>query len=515
MSLFKKFIAIGSLLIILGGLVLVITIGILDPGSWWWIIIILMAMYAINIIFAIYVFYSKKRNSVEKKCWMMVLMILPILGIVAYIKYGFNAFHKTDFANQLSCRNKLNKMDTMHNINLNSENDLLNFMTKYSKNTMNTYPNVGDVEIVNNIENLYQITIDSIRKAKKIIFINFYIISNGIWLKSIVNELKQKADQGVKIYFLFDWGGSNKRYPKNLINSLREAGININLFRPKRLLYVSSYDNSRSHKKIIIIDNKICFNGGFNLADEYINYSNEYEFWSDDAFIVRGSIIKEYIKSFICDWVVYSDNKDSKDIIFNHVKDFKLFDIDENNNKNCEMQLFDSNPEFQEYQMINFLIMCFNKAKKRIWINTPYLYPTEYLINVLISLAKANVDIRIMAPGLVDNKKFILALNRSQYSSLINAGIKIYEIGAFHHAKTIIIDDEITLIGTCNLDPRAMNLNFENISIVKNQKFNQTLSDKFLDNIKYSREITVNEWKQLSLKYKILVKLLMLWEPIF
>lgn len=515
MSLFKKFIAIGSLLIILGGLALVITIGVVDPQLWWWIVIILIAIYGINIIFAIYVFYSKKRNSVEKKCWMMVLMILPILGVFAYIKYGFNAFHKTSVASQLACRTKLNKMDMNHDIHLESENNLLNFMSKYCQNSVNNYPNIGDVKVIDNIENLYKVTINSIRNAKKIIFINFYIISDGIWLRSIVNELKKKADQGVKIYFLFDWGGSNKRYPKDLINSLRVSGISINLFRPKKLLYVSSYDNARSHKKMIIIDNEICFNGGFNMADEYINYSSEYEYWSDDAFIIRGNIVKEYIKTFVSDWVVYSDDKESKEIIFKHISESKLFECVENNKNNCEVQLFDSNPELQEYQMINFLIMCFNKAQKRIWINTPYLYPTEYLINVLISLAQAGLDIRIMTPGLVDNKKFILSLNRSQYQPLINAGIKIYEMGAFHHSKTIIIDDEITLIGTCNLDPRAMNLNYENVSIVKNTKFNKELSNKFLDNIKYSREITTDEWKQLSLKSKILVKLLMLWEPLF
>lgn len=513
MGLFKKLLAFGSLGIIIAGITLIILISIYEGTDYVVVILaILAALYIINILFAIYVFYSKKRNSIEKKCWMMLLICLPILGVITFLKYGFNPFHKTNFKNQVACRQMLNQMD-LNTKKRKAKNHLFNHLSQFSINVTDSFPNIGDIEYIDNVEVLYQMSIDAIRSAKKMIILNFYIINDGVWLKTVVNELKKQADKGIKIYFLFDWFGSKKRFPKMFLSKLRAAGIKISIFRPKRLWYLSGYDNSRSHKKMLIIDNTLCLYGGFNLADEYINYSPKYEYWRDDAFVIKGEIIKEYIKSFACDWVVYSDNNNTKALI-EDIEKLNLFDTIETPG-NSLIQLFDSTPELSEYQMINFLIMSLTQAKKRIWINTPYLYPTEYLINVLIGMSKSDVDIRILVPGLSDNKKIILSLNKSQYNKLIDAGIKIYEIDGFLHAKSIIIDDDISLIGTCNLDPRAMNLNYENTSVVESKVLNKVLSDNFEHKIKSANLIPPHSKKLLTIKERFLVKLMMIWEPLF
>lgn len=444
---------------------------------------------------------------------MMILVLLPIIGPLAFLKYGFHPFHKTNYANQIFFKQKLNEIEKYNTkADYSSNSEIFNFLSDFSIKVTESLPDYGNIVFYANAEKMYHETLQAIRSAKKIIFINFYCIADGVWLRTVANELIQQVAKGVKVYFLFDWVGSRKRYPKKLIRELNEHGVNTKIFKPRRLLYISGYDNSRSHKKILIIDNQLCLYGGFNLSDEYLNYSRVYEYWYDNAFKITGNIVREYIKSFVCDWVVYSDDN-LKNKIFEDVENFDLLNV-VYAKTNSLIQIYDSTPELLEYQTINFLILAITKAKQRVWISTPYLYPTEYLINLLIVMAKAGIDIRILVPGLPDNKPFIIALNRSQYTPLLKAGIKIYEVNAFCHAKSIIIDQDVSIIGTCNLDPRAMNVNYENLSLVACSNLNRTLTENFESILRQSHEITIANKPSLSIKDWFLVKLLLIWEPI-
>ncbi|MGL4948261.1 MAG: phospholipase D-like domain-containing protein [Mycoplasma sp.] len=449
----------------------------------------------------------------EKKSWMFVLIIFPFIGPLIFLKYGLYPFHKNKLRKQEKIRNILKDMEEEGQVPLCTDSEIFNHLSNYSTNINKTLPNNGDVECIDSLYDLYDLTISSIRAAKKSIFLNFYIVADGVWLRTIVNELKKQADKGIQIYFLIDWYGSKNRFPKELLNKLNESNIKVNLFGPKKLLYVSGYDNSRSHKKYMIIDNEKCLYGGFNISDEYINYSSEYELWNDDGFIIKGNVVKDYIKAFAIDWSTYS-NDNQKNSILNTIKDLNLL----NGKKtvgNDFIHVYDSNPEIIQTHMMHYIILLLSRAKKRIWINTPYLYPTEYMLNVLISLAHAGIDIRIVTPGLPDNKKVMLTINRTQYEKLINAGIKIHEVEAFNHAKSMIIDDDISLIGSCNLDPRAMNLNYETSSLVYSKKLNSKLEESFISNFK-GNEISTEINKKLLTKFdKFLVKLLIIIEPLF
>ncbi|MGL4950663.1 MAG: phospholipase D-like domain-containing protein [Mycoplasma sp.] len=513
MIIFKKFAAWMTLLGILVCLALMILLSIYASTEWWWMIIIFAICYVINIGFCVFVFYSDKRNNLEKKAWMFVLIMFPFIGPIIFLKYGFYPFHKKQYFKSLRTMINLNILEKKYSRKEPKTNYIFEQLSAYSNQLTKSKHNSAEIQNITNVSETYRLTVDYIRSAKKCIFLNYYILSDGIWLKTIINELVKQARKGVKIYFMYDFFGAKKRIPKKLISNLESENIIVSKFRPKKLFYVSGYDNSRSHKKILIIDNEKCIYGGFNIADEYINYSSKYQYWYDEAFTIKGNIIKEYIKSFASDWMTYSSMSKNNELI-NTIKDFKL--LDKNfKQSNAEIQIFDSNPEIIDSHMINFLMLMMSKAQKRIWINTPYLYPTEYLMNVLISLSKLGIDIRIVVPGIPDNKKFSLVINRSQYHKLLTAGIKVYETEAFNHSKSIIVDDKISLIGSCNLDPRAMNLNFENSSLVYSKEINESISKRFESNFIKSNQKLLNNKKHLSRIDSFLVKLLLILEPIF
>ncbi len=436
-------------------------------------------------------------------------LVLPLFGPLLFMRYGYYPYHKNKKKDIFDVRKYLDKVYKPKSIKL-SQDQLFNKLSKYSTHVFKSKLVNGSIERIEHLESIYQESIDMVRSAKNIILINFYIISDSEWLKSLSNELILKAKQGVKIYIIYDPFGSKHKYPLRLMHEFEKNGIRTCQFKPKQRFILTSADNNRSHKKVLIVDGQVALYGGVNISDEYINYSSKYHFWFDEAFKLSGEIVNELTKSYIIDWSVYSNDKDRETIY--KIIDSKSLCPNVTKSKSL-MQVYDSNPETLPTRMEQFLSLAFANAKKRIMIYTPYLYLNETMINLLISQREAGVPVKIILPRLPDNKKFIIHINQLQYKKLLEHGVEIYEIDGFIHRKSIIVDD-IVIAGTCNLDQRAMTLNYESSIMIKDKKFLQESIKEFNKSLDISKKINLDFKKDISLKNKFLVKLLMITETL-
>ncbi len=506
MSWKKKLLALTVILLLVGAITIAALISTSFIDNWGWILVCLMFIYAINIVFNIYIFYSSYRTDKEKKCWMMLNIIVPIFGPIVFMKYGFYAYHKNNVEKLNQTKDELNKVYESKPAKI--QDELFNKLSLYSTSEFRSKPVTGNIKQLEDVELSYRESIDIIRSAKRVILISFYIVGDSEWLKSIANELILKAKEGVKIFIMYDPIGSKDKLPKQLMKNFELHGIKTCRFKPQKTFMLTSADNNRSHKKVIISDGQIALLGGINISDEYINYSTKYHYWFDEAFTVTGEIVNELTKSFLIDWKVYSDDKDIE-TIKKILKTKPLFT--KKDDKQCVMQLYDSNPEIVQTRMEQFLYLAFANAKKRILVYTPYLYLSESMLNLFVSQAKIGVKIKIVLPRHPDNKKFIVHINQLQYKQLIDAGIEIYEIDGFIHRKSMMVDD-LVITGTCNLDQRAMTINYETALMVSDKKFTNEWLKEFNSSLDKSKKILSDFKKDITFKDKILVKLLMISE---
>lgn len=467
-----------------------------------------------NNITTFYILNSKKRIINVKLCWIFVINALPIIGLFSFFIFGIIPFkiksmkeikklgHKFFKYENYQFTNKFIKQNT----SLNS--DFL-FIHNYTNSPI--YEN-NKIDLIDQ-SNLFLETIKLIKSAKEFIHIQYYIISNSVWFYFLCNELIKKASEGIKIRFIFDWVGSSKRFSKKTINKLKNHGVEIAIFNPKRFSKFTSVTNFRSHKKILLVDNKYCITGGSNIGDEYLNLKKNYDNWKDLNFFIEGEIVNSINLGFCNDWLYYTDySKKCDDLDF--YKKFKIHKYDSDKKKSI-CQLVSSSPEFDLPLFQSLVSSLISSAKKNVWIFTPYLLIPDEIMNQIIYASIKGVDVKIMVPHFPDDKKFILIANRSIYQKLLNANVKIYEYYGFMHSKGIIIDDNQVLIGTNNMDFRSLIINFETSILVLSNILNKKLKKIFLDDEKNSLFVTQEFLRlKINLKTKLLISLINIIRPL-
>ncbi|MGL5640410.1 MAG: cardiolipin synthase [Mycoplasmoidaceae bacterium] len=447
-------------------------------NAFYWILPII---YFLQIVLSFIIFFSKRRYEV-KSAWLFILNI-PIIGLISFLLMGLLPFEiksidkmkktkeviysKEDFSfsNEYSEKNKSDPMIAALNIS-NS--------TIYEKNNLKFIAQ----------KDLVEETVKLIRKAEKTINIEFYILSDSIWLNILTNELVKKSKEGIKIKVMFDYIGSHKKINRKFISTLKKNNIEYSVFNSTKLMKFVPNTNFRNHRKGIIVDNKYCLTGGSNIGDEYINLKKGYFYWSDVNFIIEGESVHSINLQFYYDWHKETNKRTSSNTnLINEINDLKKHQA---KNSNEIIQILQSEP-YSEFKIFKNIITKYNAiAKKRIWIYTPYFASSTEYIESLISASMSGVDVRIILPGKPDNKKIILSINRFLYEKLLNSNIKIYEYNGFIHTKAIIIDDDVAILGSNNLDMRSLFINFETAIIVKSEKINAHLVNSFLQDINNS-----------------------------
>ena len=290
---------------------------------------------------------------------------------------------------------------------------------------------------------------------------------------SMVELLAEKARNGVIVKVLYDDFGSLMTYSGKEVRGLWEKGIECVPFNP--LLFIKGTLNYRDHRKMLIIDNRVVFSGGINLADEYVNKKVKFGHWKDIGFRLEGRGVESYTRMFVQFWNSFAATPLSSDVLIPYSDDEKEKD-------GYVLSYYDS-PLRSKAASNELFIELLSQAKSRAWFYTPYLILGDRLLDAITRATARGVDVRIIMPGIPD-KKIIYRISRSFYTVLLEAGVKIYEYTpGFVHAKASIIDDDVCTIGTVNLDYRSLFLHFENNSLFYRSSILKSLECDYLETL--------------------------------
>lgn len=329
--------------------------------------------------------------------------------------------------------------------------------------------------------------LEEMKKAEKYIYLEYFIVEDGLMWGEMLKIMAERARVGVDVRFIYDDVGSLTTFSKKDTKKLDEAGIKWLAFNP--LKYIRGTLNNRSHRKMLIIDGRVAFSGGINLADEYINKTEKYGHWKDIGFKITGPAAANYLHMFVQFWNAFSPDKIPGEVFPSPA------DCEPQSHDGIALSYYDS-PGFRDPVSNNFYIEMLGNAKKYAWFYTPYLMLGDTLMDAFVRAAKRGVDVRIITPGVPD-KKLVFRLTRSFYRPLLEAGAKIYQYTpGFVHAKASLYDDEVCTVGTVNLDYRSLYLHFENNTIFYRSSVIDKLKADYLQTLEKCARITKNDLKQ-------------------
>ena len=317
------------------------------------------------------------------------------------------------------------------------------------------------------------------KNAKHFIFLEYFIFGEGKILDELLEILQEKVKEGLDVRVIYDDIGSIKKLPYQFDKKLNKMGIKCIKFN-KYYPFVSVVYNNRDHRKIAVIDGYIGYTGGINISDEYANYINKFGYWKDNGIRLYGEAVQNFTMMFLKIYDVFSNEKTNYEDFLPHKYHQEEFKSD------GFIQPFGDGPApvYENYIGENVYLNLINQATKYVYITTPYLIVDHLLMNALENAAKRGVDVKIITPGIPD-KKIIYSVTRDSYGSLIKAGVKIFEYKpGFLHAKTIIVDDEISMIGTINFDYRSLVHHFECGCLMINNSSLKEIKEDFLNILK-------------------------------
>lgn len=459
-------------------------------------------IHIINILTIVYMVFKEKRSANSIIAWTLILYIAPYIGFIAFLLIG----RKINNSNMFGIKNveikifeKYSKQVKKRSQLQVESNELKNIDMIMALEAMDysPYRNDNEVHMYSDGKEFFEELLNSINKAKKSINIEFYIFKNDDIGTKILDVLEEKAKSGIEVRLLYDSVGS-RLLNRNALKKLRAVGGKTGEFFPSWLKFINPNMNFRNHRKIVVIDNKVGFVGGFNVGDEYLGKDKKFGYWRDTHIKFKGSAVKDLNLRFLADWRYAT--KEEVDLS-------PVLDIDDekSTDANIGMQIVSSGPNLSDrYEIKLAYLKMIQKAKKYIYIQSPYLIIDKSISDSLKLASTSGIDVRIMIPGKGDHP-FVYWVNLVNAGDLLDFGVKIYHYdkNAFLHAKTVVIDDEICSIGTANMDTRSFELNFEVNAFIYSEIIAKEQKGEFEKDILKCEELTLEKYKNRSRGVKV------------
>lgn len=467
-------------------------------------------------ILSAYIINSKSKDSF-KITWIYFILLFPAFGSLFYIytySQGWSRKWNKKIQNTRKIINEF--IESKQNwfshkkymIELKKENKEIYQLANYIYQSDN-YPLYRNTKInyYCSGEHVFSQILEDLGNAKKFIFIEYFIIKNGDFWNSILKILRQKVKEGIEVFLIYDGMIEISCLSSSYKKELESYGIKVLIFNPI-MPTLSTIQNYRDHRKLIIIDNEIGFTGGINLADEYINRIKRFGYWKDNAIRLEGEAVNSLTLIFSRAW---NTNK-SKEEIYQF---YQKYLIQNNKIKNNSYILpYGTNPLDGEPVGERIYQDILNTAKDYVYIMTPYLILDETMISTLCYTAKKGVCVKIIMPGIPD-KKYAFWLAHTYYQELLDYGIEIYQYDkGFVHTKMVISDNNEAITGSINFDYRSFYLNFENaVYLYKDESISDMKLD-FLQTLKDCTKIKKEYLKNLPIYEKIFGKIFRLFAPL-
>lgn len=433
---------------------------------------------------------NRRGYRIYNTAWIILILIFPIFGICAYLFWGgarvtprfkkrmreCEQRYKTVFGDDRSVHEELHVVD-------NHKATQADYLTRESN-----YPLYRDTtaEYLSPGEKFLPRFIEELEAANEYIFLEFFIVAEGVMWEKIYSVLKRKAAIGLDVRIIFDDFGSIKRQRKDFIKRLKNDKIKVAVFNkigPSFTLFM----NNRDHRKIAVIDGKTAVTGGLNIADEYINKIERFGYWLDCAAIIKGRAVTSFLAMFCTMW----------EFTTGQVTDIKsLVKGEAAEGANGFVQPYSDSPLDGRNPAKGIYMRIISGAGRYVYICSPYLIIDDTMREVLIMAAKSGVDIRIITPHIPD-KWYVHPVTQYNYLELLENGVRIFEYTpGFIHSKIFVSDDCVATIGTVNMDYRSFALHFECGTWMYETNAVTAARDHILEILKVCEEITVDDWRK-------------------
>ncbi len=418
--------------------------------------IVSICFEVIAVVVLLYIVSASRANNAYKLAWIIPILALPVLGVFLYLLFGGKRLSRP-------VRHRMDMIARLTRAELRQNPETLTALTEADPDAARCAQyllNSSGYPVCSGCETQYYSPVDDafgpmlaeLGKAERYIFLEYFIVEHGRMWDTILAILEQKAAQGVEVCMLYDDFGCIQRLPMRYAKELAEKGIRARVFNPY-IPVLSSRLNNRDHRKLLIVDGRVAFTGGFNLADEYINGVQRFGHWKDSAICVRGEAAWSMTVEFLTMWKVLTCESGS-------LSRYRPAAMEQSAAPGF-VQPFCDSPLDDEQVGENVYLSVIHAAKSSLRIMTPYLVIDEELTQALTMAAKSGVQVEIYTPGIPD-KRYIQALSRAYYGELTDSGVKIFEYTpGFLHSKVFLADDTVAVVGTINLDFRSLYLHYE------------------------------------------------------
>ncbi len=429
-----------------------------------------------------------------KIAWIVFMLIVPEAGGIFYI-----IFAKHRVTKQIRIHHEKINQNTIKSVSELSEPNTSKLSEEHSLRHMKYLRDIAHAPAFENTsvtyfplgEDMFEAMLSELKKAEKFIFIESFIIEEGKMWGEIENILIEKAKAGVDIRVLFDDLGCILTLPPDFSKRLKNYGIDCRAFNKVNHVINAKFNN-RDHRKICVIDGNVGFNGGINLADEYINHKVKHGHWKDTAVMLKGDAVYGLTMMFLSMW----------DMKVRTISNYEEFKPTIKAKSDGIIQPFSDSPIDDDSVGESIYMSILNNAKDYVYITSPYLIISREMTVSLQNAAKSGIDVRLILPSIPD-KKFVQFLSRSYYETLIKSGVKIYEYTpGFIHSKMFISDDNTAIVGTINLDYRSLDLHYECATMMYECSVIKDIKNDFIATLAKSEEVTYDMIKSQS-KHKV------------
>ncbi|MDO6819343.1 cardiolipin synthase [Zobellia sp. 1_MG-2023] len=486
------------------------TLNFFNNNLW---LILLGINYGLVIVLSFFILL-KNKNPVKTLSFLFALAVLPFLGLIVYYLFGQDYRKSKIFEKKYFLDNQKIK-EWRANFRLDSS-EREDFEETYGEGIFKVYKLLknnekavltfdNNVEILINGEEKFKRLFQDLKNAQTHIHLEYFVLFDDELGNKLISILMDKAKSGVKVRLVYDDVGSkiSNRVKKNMT----KAGIEHYAFMPVLFSNSTGKLNYRDHRKIIVIDGKVGYVGGINLAQRYDNSYKNPRYWRDTHLRLQGGAVGSLQSSFLLNWNFASNNEvDIEKSFFPQNKP--------ETEKPVAVQIAASGPDTDWANIMEAIFCAISSAKERIYITSPYFMPNDAILTALTTAARSGLDVRVIVPYESDSWAAQYA-GDSYIEHCLESGIRIYRYcKGFIHAKTMVIDNQFSTVGTANLDYRSFSINFEINAMIYNQDINRQLATNFFDDLDECEEVELERWQNRGLRRKLKESFSRLWAPL-
>ena len=469
----------------------------------------IIAYFIFEIVSVITVFALVNNAEAYKMSWIVIILVLPVSGLFLYFMWGRKRVNSSYFR-------RSREIDALMVKNLRQNEEIVQDLERQHPNKVqiSRYLRKEGFPIYNNThatyfglgEKVLEAMLEDLKQAKKFIFMEYFIVSDGKVWSDILEVLTRKVKEGVEVKLLFDDFGTLRINTQAFRRDLKSRGIEMSIFNPIHRDMVRMSFNYRNHKKITVIDGNIGYTGGFNLADEYANYIERFGHWKDSGIRLYGDGVYSFTCFFLNMWRIVNKNVKINDADYR--PQAHVF-------QEGYVQPFMGGPHRNPHNPTEgAYTRMINKARDYIYITTPYLVLDQSMRDDLTSAAQSGVDVCIIVPRIYD-KWYVYMVNVSNYGKLMEAGVHIYEYKpGFIHAKNVIADDECAICGTINTDYRSFYLHYECGVFLSEMEAVKDMKEDFLRTLEECEEMDLARWSKRPIGNKVMQAALKVLSPL-